>query len=295
VTAICSQTRLSFVPLLSVLAAFAACTGRRHDTEQASAASDSVPAMGRGSEVGPEAAASSPAALAEAGSPQVLGVPWAMAPIRPTGHFNVKIWGSAANTHTLLDREGRGAVPVSEARFLWGDGQLYIFFYAGDLDLQLRAAKHDGPVWKDDSVAVTFFSSDGTKRVIQVSPKGVVADGVCPDDASDLGDGRCDLKWESGVRVGGDFDGTINKVGDFDEEWAVEAAVPLASLSLGKAGPGTRIRVRVSRCEVAYDGVRACGYWGNAPPGGLLVLEDRNGASSPTLPLRPRSMDPPSR
>jgi hypothetical protein len=205
----------------------------------------------------------------------VLSVPRAKAPVHPTGHFNVATWGSAANTHTLLDREGRGAVPVSEARFLWGDGQLYLFFYAGDLDLQLHTEKHDGPVWKDDSVALTFFSANGTKRVIQISPKGAVADGVCPDDASDLGDPRCDPKWESGVRVGGDYDGTINKVGDFDEEWAVEAAVPLASLSLGNAGVGTRIRVRVSRCEVAQDGVRACGSWGDARNGGTLVLDDR--------------------
>jgi hypothetical protein len=271
---ICRQTRLSFVPLLAVLAASAACTARRHDTEQAGATSGAVPPADGGLEVGPEAEASSPAAPAEAGSPLVLGVPRATTPIQPTGHFNVKIWGTAANTHTLLDRQGLGAVPVSEARFLWGDGQIYMFFYAGDLDLQARAAKHDGAVWKDDSVAMTFFSSDGTKRVIQISPKGVVADGTCPDDASDLGDPRCDLKWESGVRAAVDSDGTFNKVHDFDEEWAVEAAVPLASLSLGKAGPGTRVPFRVSRCEVAYDGAHACGSWGGDRGGGFLVLED---------------------
>jgi hypothetical protein len=134
----------------------------------------------------------------------------------------------------------------------------------------VRTTKHDGAVWKDDSVALTFSSADGTKRVIQISPKGVIADGACPVDASDLGDARCDLRWESGVRVAADYDGTINKVGDFDEEWAVEAAVPLAPLSLGGEGPGTRIPFRVSRCEIAYDGVRACGSWG-----GTLVFDDR--------------------
>jgi hypothetical protein len=149
-----------------------------------------------------------------------------------------------------------------------------MFFYAGDLDLQVHTTKHDGAVWKDDSVALTFFSSDGTKRVIQISPKGVVADGACPDDANDLGDPRCDLKWESGVRVAADYDGTVNKVGDFDEEWVVEAAVPLASLSLGNAGSITRVSVSVSRCEVAYDGARACGSWGGARDAGLLVFED---------------------
>jgi hypothetical protein len=267
---------------LPVLAAVAACTARRHDTDQAGAASGAVRPADGGLEVGPEVEASSPEidasspdALAEAGGPLVLGVPRAPAPITPTGHFNVKIWGAAANTHTLLDRQGRGAVPVSEARFLWGDGQLYVFFYAGDLDLQMRATKHDGAVWKDDSVVLTFFAPDGTKRVIQISASGVVADGACPGDANDVGDPRCDRKWESGALAAADHDGTVNKVGDFDEEWAVEVAVPLASLSLRDAGPGTRVPFRVSRCEMAYDGARACGSWGGVRDPGFLVLEDR--------------------
>jgi hypothetical protein len=122
---------------------------------------------------------------------------------------------------------------------------------------------------------LTFFFSDATKHVIQISPTGVVADGVCPVEARDLADPRCDLKWESGVQVAADYDGTINMVRDFDEEWAVEAAVPLASLSLGKAGPGTRVPIRVSRCEVAYDGAKACGSWGGSRDGGILVFDGR--------------------
>jgi hypothetical protein len=274
-----------FVLLLPFIAASTTCTTRRHDPEPlqvaagAVAAADSrIAAAAFGLEASP-ALDASPTASAEAGPPQMLGVPRAKSPIKPTGHFNVKIWGSAANTHTLLDSEGRGAVPVSEARFLWGSGQLYMFFYAGDLDLQVRTTKHDGPVWKDDSLALTFFAPDGTKRVIQISPKGVVADGACPDDAPDLGDPRCDLKWESGVRVGTDYDGTFNKTDDFDEEWAVEAAVPFASLPLGDAGSVTRIPFRVSRCEVAYDGVKACGSWGGRDRG-LLLLDD----TSPGIP-----------
>jgi hypothetical protein len=204
-----------------------------------------------------------------------MDVPRAAGPVTPTGRFNVKFWGSAANTHTLLDRDGGGAVPVSEARFLWGDGDLYVFFYAGDLDLEVRTTEHDGPVWKDDSVALAFFSPDGSQRLIQISPKGIVADGTCPDDARDLGDPRCNLAWESGVRVATDVDGTINKLGDFDEEWVVEAALPLAALPGILASPGTRIPFRVSRCEVAYDGERACGSWGGARGGGVLVLRDR--------------------
>jgi hypothetical protein len=267
------QGRLRFVPLVSVLAASAACTARRHDTEQR--AGPSILLADAALEDSPRREDPSTGAQADAGpTPAVLLVPRARAPIKPTGHFNVKTWDFAAETHTLRDAEGRGAVPVSEARFLWGDGQLYVFFYAGDLDLQVHTTKHDGPVWKGDSVALTFFSTDGTKHVIQISPKGTVADGSCPEDASDLGDPRCDLKWESGARVAADYDGTINRVHDFDEEWVVEAAVPLASLSLGDAGVGTSVRLRISRCEIAYDGQLACGSWGGAAGGGVLVFGD---------------------
>src|SRR5580692_164753 len=60
--------------------------------------------------------------------------------IHPTGHFDVGAWGGSVNTHTLLDTAGAGAVPVSECRFLWGQDNLYMFFYAGDLDLQVQSS-----------------------------------------------------------------------------------------------------------------------------------------------------------
>ncbi|HEX4448248.1 MAG TPA: carbohydrate-binding family 9-like protein [Polyangiaceae bacterium] len=199
-----------------------------------------------------------------------LGVPRSSGPITPAGKFRIAVWSGAPSTGTLLDREGRGAVPVGEARLLWSEGMLYVFFYAGDLDLQAHTTKHDGPVWNDDSVAFAFEAADGKKHVIQVSVTGVIADGVCPGDATGLADPRCDLRWESGARAAIDFDGKLNSIDDRDEEWAVEAAIPLAPLGL-VATEGARIPFAVSRCEVAHDGPRACGAWGGTlgldPPG----------------------------
>ncbi len=208
----------------------------------------------------------------DAATTMEIHVAHAHAPIVPTGHFDVHTWGGATGTGTLLDKAGLGAVPVSEARFLWGDGMLYVFFYAGDLDLQAHATKHDGPVWNDDAVAFIFAAADGTQRVIQISVTGVVADGLCPHDATSLADTRCDLHWESGVHAGTDADGTLNHVGYRDEEWAVEAAIPLAAIG-APATTGTRIPFAMSRCEIAYDGKRACGAWGDRPAGGVLVLQ----------------------
>jgi hypothetical protein len=202
-----------------------------------------------------------------------LHVTRARTAVVPTGRFDVHVWGSAANTGTLRDKAGLGAVPVSEARVLWSEAALYLFFYAGDLDLQAHATKHDGPVWNDDSVALTFPAPNGMKRIVQISVTGVVSDGSCPGDAAGLADPRCDLRWESGARAGADSDGTINHVGDRDEEWTVEVAIPLAAI--GASGvPGARVPLSIRRCEIAYDGPHSCGAWGY-PPGGFLVFQDR--------------------
>jgi hypothetical protein len=231
-----------------------------------------------------DAAPSAPRPLAQdaPAEPPSLDVPRAHALIRPTGHFDVNVWGGSPNTHTLLDDAGVGAVPVNECRFLWGQDNLYAFFYAGDLDLQVRATKHDGKVWADD--AVTFAFSPGpnsdagraSRYVVAVNPTGVLADGVCPADAIDLGDPRCDLRWESGARVGTDYDGTINKLGDFDEEWAVEMALPLKAIGIDPhAAPPIHVPMTIRRCEMAHDGPRACGLWGTPGRPADLVLVDR--------------------
>ena len=201
-----------------------------------------------------------------------LSVPRAARKLTPSGHFDIKFWGDAVNTHTLLDDAGKGAVPVSEARFLWGDGQLYVSFYAGDLDLQVHEKAHDGRVWKDDSVSLSFFRSDGKKWVIAASPTGVLADASCPPDARDLSDAGCDMHWESHARIGVDMDGTPNKLGDFDEEWNIQFAIPLRSLGAAQKS-GTHFAFSLKRCEVAFDGQRACGAFGSNDQPAELVLE----------------------
>ena len=72
--------------------------------------------------------------------------------------------------------------------------------------------------------------------------------------------------------MGTDYDGTINAVGDFDEEWSVEVAVPLAAIGVRSPYAGARVACSLIRCEIAYDGKRACGLWGRVPGPGLLVL-----------------------
>jgi hypothetical protein len=216
------------------------------------------------------ALAPAPSVAARAGTAP-LTVPRAAHPVVLSSEFDVNVWGSAVNTHTLLDAAGQGAVPVSEARFLWGNGQLYFHFYAGDLDLEVREKKRDGAVYKDDAVTLAFFGPDQQTRMVSVSPTGVLADGVCPRDAQTLADARCDMRWDARSKVSFDYDGTLNKLGDFDEEWNVELAIPLKSLGVS-ALPGTHLSFALRRCEMAFDGQRACGIWGGVDAPAELIL-----------------------
>jgi hypothetical protein len=259
---------------LAVAFALAACHGR-DELEQtappaARAAASAAPVATRPPDTTNVALAiASPETPAR---PRTLKVPRTTRWLVPSGHFDVGFWGSAVNTHTLLDAQGKGAVPVSEARFLWGDGQLYVAFYAGDLDLEVRQKAHDGPLWQDDSVTLSFFTEDQKKRMISASPTGVLADAICPSDAKNWGDSRCDVRWESHARIGVDLDGTLNQLGDFDEEWNIQFAIPLRSLG-APAAAGTRLSFTLNRCDIAFDGQRACGSWGTDREPGELELQ----------------------
>ena len=166
-----------------------------------------------------------------------------------------KVWeADAGNTRNFKDAAGRGMVPYTEAKFRWGTDRLYVMLYAGDLDLEGTVTKADGPIDRDDSFRIEF--GDGKDvRAISVSVLGTVAD----------------ARWTSRAKVAVDRDGTLNKVGDNDEEWVVEMAVPFASLGIDRATPGTRIPISIQRCEIGRDGPRACGAWGLAPHGELVL------------------------
>ena len=212
------------------------------------------------------------AASERADSAEVIHVPRASRRLEPSAHFDVKLWQNAFQTHTLLDATGEGAVPVSEARFLWREDALYVRFYAGDLDLQVHNRKPDGPTWNDDSFTLVVYLTGGSTRRITVSATGVIADGRCPRDSASLADPRCDLHWQSHARIGFDYDGTLNQLGDHDEEWNIELALPLRSLGVTKPR-GAHISVALRRCEIAYDGARACGEWGSERAPKALILD----------------------
>ena len=212
-----------------------------------------------------------PGAFANAdAAPPVIEVPRVEKPVTIDAELlGKKVWeADTGNTRNFTDAAGHGMVPYTEAKFRWGSDRLYLMLYAGDLDLEGTVKKADGPIDKDDSFRIEF--GDGRDvRAISVSVLGTVADARCTVDGDRR---RCDARWNSRAKVAVDRDGTLNKIGDNDEEWVVEMAVPFASLGISRPAPGTRIPIFVQRCEIGHDGPHACGAWGRAPHG-VLVLE----------------------
>jgi hypothetical protein len=197
-----------------------------------------------------------------------LHVPHASAPIPIDAEIEgKKVWeAEAGTTRNLTDRDGKGMVPYTEAKLRWGSGNLYFLLYAGDLDLEGADAFH------------IEIGGPGGVRVVEVTVLGAVTSASCgasqdPAAPVAIGGGTCDRSWQSRAVVAVDRDGTVGRVGDNDEEWVVEMALPLDALGLANAGPGTRVPFAVRRCEMASDGPKACGSWGMGAQRGEVILD----------------------
>ncbi|HEY8041326.1 MAG TPA: carbohydrate-binding family 9-like protein [Polyangiaceae bacterium] len=170
-----------------------------------------------------------------------------------------------ARTGPFVLPDGPEARPYSNTRIVWGDGHLYLALYAADEDIESRTDQPDGPLWLDDSFRLTFTRGD-VEYSIEVSPRGVVTDGVRKSG------GKFDYSWSSGVHVSQEMDGTLNKPQDLDEEWVIEMAIPFESLGMnGERGESIGFSVR--RCDTPKDSPRVCAGWGEGDTPGRLVLD----------------------
>ena len=209
--------------------------------------------------------------------PVLLHVPHVAAElVRKAGKTDERFWeGEAGSTGVLLVAKGLGMVPYSEVKARWGNGNLYLWLNAADLDLEGKTRKADADLSGDDAFQIQI-GAEGRVYTLEVNVLGTLTDAICrsrrPTPRDPMGR-TCDRSWQSGADVDVDTDGTVNQLGDADEEWVVELTIPLGKIGQGSAKPGIHLRFSVSRCEVAYDGVRACGSWGMGERAGELVLD----------------------
>lgn len=192
-------------------------------------------------------------------------------PVVIDGEYHDKmIWAASVKTPIFMTAEGKGMVPYSDARFVWGRGFLYVLFYAGDLDIQAKQKKRRSDLSKDDHLHIEVFS-ETYDYVIDISPLKTISDKRCKRRAGDAGSDPCE-PWDSQLTVGVDMDGTPNKLGEWDEEWVLEMSIPLRALGI-EDNPGSRISLGLRRCEINNVGLQQCGTWGTAAKHATLILE----------------------
>jgi hypothetical protein len=196
-----------------------------------------------------------------------LHVPRAKGDVVLDGDMDDTGWlQGCARTGPFVGPDGESARPYSDARFVWGDGYLYVALYAADEDIRARHEAPDAPVWLDDSFHLVL--GDGAiDRSFDFGPTGALADAMRSSPT-----GAFDFAWSSGAHVSHELDGTPNDPTDDDEEWVIEAAIPLASLGL-QGEPGERTGLAVRRCDRLHSGARSCGHWGEGEAAGVLVLD----------------------
>jgi hypothetical protein len=201
----------------------------------------------------------------------VLGVPHAGGGITLDGDTDDPGWlrpPGPARTGDFVFPDGKPARPYSEARIIWGGDYLYLALYASDEDIESHTSEPDAPIGEDDALRVVFSQGD-VAYAIEVTPNAVITDGVRH------GDGAWDFTWSSGAHASREIDGSINDARHVDEEWAVEMAIPFASLGM-KGEPGENIGLSFHRCDSPLRGPRVCEGWGEGADGrgrGRIVLE----------------------
>jgi hypothetical protein len=171
-----------------------------------------------------------------------IHVPHASDTLHLDGELTEPSWRASARTGAFLTREGKEAVPYTDARLVWTDDALRLGLYASDIDIISAKVPPDGPVWDADSFHVVL-EKNGIEHELDVGPTCVLTDGV-----RQVG-GSTDYHWQSDAKLACDSDGTVDVAGDRDEEWVVEMVIPLQALELA-ARAGETVNVRIRRCDV---------------------------------------------
>src|SRR5260370_2160214 len=85
------------------------------------------------------------------------------------GELDDGAWTSSLRSGAFTREDGERARPHSEARLVWGDGQLFFCLYASDDDVEARIAEKDGPLWLICAFHIVLRTDCVTLR-LHVSP-----------------------------------------------------------------------------------------------------------------------------
>jgi hypothetical protein len=181
-------------------------------------------------------------------------------PIITDGKLNEEGWQKAKWTEDFTDIEGKGKpVPYFRTRvkMLWDDINLYIAAELEESDIQSTLKQRDTIIFYDNDFEI-FIDPDGDTRdyyEIEMNALNTIWDLMLTGPYRDGDDGKAIYSWDiRGLKTGVDIQGTLNKPGDKDKCWTIEAAFPwkvLTECSASRSLPqnGDQWRFNFSRVE----------------------------------------------
>jgi hypothetical protein len=195
-------------------------------------------------------------------------------PIVLDGKLDEKSWDKAVSTGNFGTVGGDRIVdPMTYAKFLWDDTNLYIAFVMDDTDIWTSYTKRDDPLYKEETAEI-MIDADGSGETyfeFQVNAANAAYDA----SFTKRREGR-KLEWDSGMKHGVFVEGTLNKRDDTDKRWTVEIAIPFTAISDAANKPpksGDTWRLNVYRLEKPSKGGTQGMMWSPTLVGDFHVLD----------------------
>lgn len=194
--------------------------------------------------------AAHPRASAPPSTSSIVTVPSTRDKLVLDGELEEESWRSSGRTGAFVaPGSTEQARPYSDARMLRDAEHLHIALYAADQDEK-----------KGDAFLLAFLDArDGSTLLLSIGVDKVVREKKVVNGV--------EQPWTSGVQFGVDADGTLDDPSDEDEEWIVEASIPLASL--GATVATRELRASFARCDTPKGSAERCGSWGEGADGGI--------------------------
>jgi hypothetical protein len=186
----------------------------------------------------------------------------AAAPPVVDGKLDDDAWRTAPWTADFVNIEGHADPPPrfrTRARMLWDNTFFYVAAEMEEPDVWGTLTARDAIIYNDNDFEV-FIDPDGDTAnyyELEVNPLGTVFDLMLVRTYRD--GGPYIAAWDiTGLKLGVDVRGTLNRPGDKDQGWSVEMALPWAVLREAAPGrrspqPGDQWRVNFSRVEWPFE------------------------------------------
>jgi hypothetical protein len=208
-------------------------------------------------------------------------------PLNVDGKIDDAGWAAAPWSDAFIDIEGEGRQRPrfrTRVKMLWDDDYFYVAGEMEEPDVWATLTERDAVIFHDNDFEI-FIDPDGDTHAyaeLEVNALGTVWDLMLLKPYRD--GGPAINGWDiTGLKVGVDTRGTINRPGDRDEGWTVEIAMPWKILR--EAAPehrapkaGDRWRVNFSRVQWQLEVVddRYAKRLRPGPPGTKVPLPENN-------------------